>query len=154
MKASKFTLLLVFFFASACCATAQMHKIPLNEPNYNKRKIFADLPERLLLRLKNAEQLLELPVGATVNATLATGLPLTGTVVSKSNPADTSVKSVVIRTDRQNATFAFSRIRNIDGSLSFTGRMLNMSGGDALEIAKEGAEYIIRKRSIHEMFNE
>jgi hypothetical protein len=135
-------------------ATAQEKVPPLNNPNYNKARIFSDLPDRMALRLHDAEELLDLPVGAKVNATVASGLPIVGTVVSKSNPADTSVRSVVIQTTRQGATFTFSRIRGAGGTVSYIGRMLNRSGGDALEIAKEGQGYVIKKKGIYDLLNE
>ena len=146
--------LLAFLTLSVFTVSAQEYLPPSNNPDYSRPKIFADLPEKMPLRLTDAESLLDKPVGATVAAYLSAGFRFSGTVVSKSNAADTSVKSVVIRTNRQGAIFTFTRIRTKDGSLSYIGRILNRTGGDALQIVREGKEYVIRKKGIHDMLNE
>ncbi|HET7897113.1 MAG TPA: hypothetical protein VFL47_05575 [Flavisolibacter sp.] len=135
-------------------ASAQNARIPLNETNYSRPRLFTDIPEKAPFKIKDVESLLDLPVGAAVNASLSSGLPLVGTVVSKSNPADTSVKSVVIRTNRQGSTFTFSRLVAADGTVSFIGRMFSKNGGDALEITNEGQGYVLRKKGITELLNE
>lgn len=154
MKNKKAGALLALLTLSFCFAFAQTSRPPLNIPDYSKPKIFADLPEKMSLRIASTEGLLDQPVGATISATIAKGFTVAGTVVSKSNPDDTTVKSVVIRTNRQGAIFTFSRIRKKDGSLSYIGRMLNRAGGDALEIVQEGKEYVIRKKGLYDMLNE
>ena len=142
---------------TACCmhASAQEPVLPINEPNYNKPKLFADLPDKLPLRLAELESLFNLPVGTKVTATVANGFPLAGTVVSKSDASDTAVKSIVINSlTRQGATFTFTRVTAADGSVSYLGRMLSKANGDALEIAKEGNQYIIRKKSLYDLISE
>lgn len=144
-------LLLVSYFQSA----AQGSTPPVNEPDYNKPKLFSDLPAELPLRLSDMEALLNLAEGAQVNVTIATGFTLVGTVVSKSNPADAFVKTIVIKSlTRQGASFTFTRIKNEDGSFSYTGRMMSNGAGDALVIVKEGANYIIRKKGYYDLINE
>lgn len=136
-------------------AAAQKNSPPVNEPDLRKPKIFADLPEKVALRLTDAQALLNLPVGAAVNAVVATGLPLVGTVVSRSNPADKAVQSVVIRSKtRGGAVFTFTRTQNADGSFSFIGRMLDKNGGDALEIVREDSGYVLRKKGYYDVINE
>ena len=143
-------LLTAFYLHSAAQPTP-----PINEPNYNKPKVFADLPEKQPIQISTVESLLNLPVGAKVNTTIANGLLLNGTVISRSNPADATVKSVVIKsTNRQQATFTFSRILKHDGSISYIGRMISKDAGDALEITREGNSYIIRKMGYYDMINE
>jgi hypothetical protein len=154
MKILKAATLLAFLTVCKLPVFAQDATIPLNLPVYGKAKIFGDLPDKMPLRITDAEQLLDLPVGAKVSTNIASGLPVAGVVVSKSNPADTSVKSVVVRTNRQGATFIFSRTIAADGTVSFRGHMFNRSGGDALEIVKEGEGYVIRKKGLNELLNE
>ena len=128
---------------------------PVNEPDHNKPKIFADLPDHLALRVTDLEALLNLPEGTNVNTNLAPGFLLNGIVISKSNPADVSSKSVVIKTmSRQGATLTFTRITNVDGSFSYTGRMMSKNASDAFVIVKEGTNYIIRKKGYYDIVNE
>ena len=134
---------------------AQTNRPPINEPDYNKPKIFNDLPEMLSVRVTDMEALLNLPEGALVNKTVAPGLTLQGTIVSTSNPVDLSTRSVVIKsTNRQGASFTFTRIRQADGSFSYTGRMMSKSASDALVIVKEGSNYVIRKKAYFDIINE
>ncbi|GAA4728667.1 hypothetical protein [Flavisolibacter ginsenosidimutans] len=155
MKLLKTGALALLLTAACLHATAQTSKPPINEPNYNKPKVFADLPEKLSLRIADAEALLNLPVGTQVNAAVANGFPLVGTVVSKSSPSDLTVQSIVIRSaGRQNATFTFTRIKNADGSFSYKGRMMGKTAGDALEITKEGTGYVLRKKGYYDLVNE
>jgi len=135
-------------------ASAQEARIPINTPNYSKPRLFGALPDKMPMKIKDMEGLLELSVGTPVNATLSAGFPLIGTIVSKSNPADTTVKSVVIRTNREGCTFTFSRVTDVDGKVLFIGRMMSRNGGDALEIANEGQGYVLRKKGVHELINE
>jgi hypothetical protein len=154
MKTQRTVVVVAFLFSICLHASAQQIAPPLNTPNYSKARIFTDLPEKMSLRIADAASLLDLPVGTRVNATIANGFPVTGIIVSKSNPADTSIKSVVISTDRKGAIFTFTRTKAADGTVSYLGRLLNRANGDALEIAKEAQGYVIRKKGIYEMMNE
>src|SRR5215218_1634169 len=154
MKPLKASAVIALLTVCYLYSPAQGTTPPVNEPDYNKPKLFSDLPDNLNLRLADMEALLNLPEGAQVNATIANGLTLVGTVVSKSDPADASSKTVVIKSlTRQGATFTFTRIKNDGGSFSYIGRMLSKGSGDALVIAKEGAGYVIRKKGYYEIIN-
>ena len=155
MKRPRCIALLAIFAGSFFSAAAQEQKIPLNETNYSRPKRLADVPEKLPLQLTDLTRLLHLPVGAKVKAFLAKNFLLTGTVISKSDPADKAVQSVVVKSDnRLGMTFTFTRLTEENGSFTYSGRMLDRNAGDALEIAKEGQGYVIRKRGIHEIISE
>ncbi|HEX8313626.1 MAG TPA: hypothetical protein VF609_01455, partial [Flavisolibacter sp.] len=123
MKLLKTGAMVALLTACYSYAAAQGTPLPVNEPDHNKPKIFADLPERLNLKTADLEAALKLPVGASINAAIANGFTLTGTIISKSNPRDASVKSIVIKSAaRKDATFTFTRITRQDGSISYIGR--------------------------------
>ena len=152
LKTSAFMALLTVCYLHS---SSQGTTLPVNEPDYNKPKFFSDLPDKLNPRLGDMEALLDLPEGAQVNATIANGFTLVGSVVSKSNPTDVSSKTVVIKSlSRQGAIFTFTRIKNDNGSFSYIGRMLSKNSGDALVIVKEGTDYVIRKKGYYEIINE
>lgn len=154
MKTQRTVALLALLSLLILRSSAQETTPPLNTPNYSKQKIFTDVPDRMALRIADAETLLGQPVGARINALIAADFRLTGVVVSKSNPADTSVRSVVVSSDRKGAIFTFTRVRSAEGAVSYIGRMINRASGDALEIAKEAQGYVIRKKGIYELMNE
>jgi hypothetical protein len=155
MKILKTSALAALLAVSYLQSPAQTPTVPINEPNYNKPKLFSDLPDNLSLRLTDMEALLDLLVGTPVASSIATGFPLTGVVVSKSNPSDAFVKTVVIKSsNRPGAIFTFSRVTSIDGSFSYTGRMMSKDAGDALEIIKEANGYVIRKKGLYDLISE
>jgi hypothetical protein len=155
MKIQKTVALLACLMLCLFRSFAQSSPVPPNEPNYSRPKIFTDLPEKQSLHVKEAESLLDMSVGTKVNVHIAKNLQLTGVIVSKSDPASSSVKSVVVKSNlRQGTTFTFTRISEANGKVTYIGRMINRGAGDALEITREGDNYILRKKGIYEVINE
>lgn len=132
---------------------AQKASVPLNEPDYNKPKLFADLPQRMNLKVKEMASLFNLPVGTVINAEATEHFRLKGTIVSKAE--DATVKSVVIRsTNKQGAIFTFTKVVNADGSSHYMGRMISRQHGDAFEIVRENGQYVLNKIGLYDMLNE
>ncbi|MDB5252929.1 MAG: hypothetical protein JWP27_2098 [Flaviaesturariibacter sp.] len=139
-----------------CSLLASSQKpAPVNEPNYNMPKLFADLPQQIAVSIPALETLLGLSEGQAVSLPLVGNARLVGVVVSRSNPADSSVKSIVINaTNRGGATFTFTRIRNTDGSFDYLGRILSYKNSDAYELVKEAGQYRLVKRHLYDIFSE
>jgi hypothetical protein len=134
-------------------STAQKASVPLNEPDYNKSKLFADLPQRMNLKVKEMEALFSLPVGTVINTQATDQLKLQGTIVSKAE--DATLKSVVIRsTNKQGAIFTFTKIVSADGSYNYIGRMISRQHGDAFEIVKENGQYVLNKIGVYDLLSE
>lgn len=126
---------------------------PINEPDYNKPRLFADLPARMELKLSALEPLLDLPVGASINTKVSDKLVVTGTVVSKADHP--SVTSIVVRlANRLGASLTFTRITNADGTTSFIGRMISLRHGDAFDIVQENNRLFLQKKGLYELFTE
>jgi len=122
---------------------------------YNKPKIFADLPNKMQLDLPMLQSLLQSEVGTKTNFSLGRGFQFHGTVVSKSDAADTHVQTVVVKaSNRQGVTFTFTRFTNEDGSYSYGGRMLSFKHGDAFEIKEESGQLVLLKKELHDLFDE
>jgi len=131
------------------------HKPPITEPDYNKPKLFADLPQRFKFDVKAFEDLLELPEGTRVNAPLTGNLRYNGIIVSKSDTRDVNVKSVVIKSNnRQGASLTFSRVKNTDGTFSYLCRILSFKHSDAFELTLEKGEYVLTKKHLYDLYNE
>lgn len=136
-------------------SSAQSQTIPLNEPDYNKPKLFADLPQKMTLNLLQLEALFNLPVGAAIDAQVSGNFRFQGTVVSRSDAQDPSVKSIVLRSsNRQGATFTVTKRTNEDGSSAYIGRMISMKHGDAYELILENGAYILNKTGLYDLFSE
>lgn len=130
-------------------------KLPINQTNYNKPKVFDDLPRKMNLTISDLESLFDLSVGTQVMAKLSHDFHFKGTVVSKSGNSKTQVRSVVINsTTRKGAVFTFTRITKEDGHVIYRGRILNKEGIDAYEIVKENDQYVLEKKNYYEMVRE
>ena len=155
MKIMKLSTLCVLLLALHTQTKAQAQKIPINEPNNNQPKIFANLPQKLRLNLPNLEALFSLPIGNTVNIPLSDNFRFQGTVVSKSNPSDSFVHSVIIRSsDYQNTVFTFTKTSDNKGKAKYIGRIVSRNSSDAYEIAFDNGQYILQKKNYADLVSE
>ena len=128
---------------------------PINEPDYNKPKVFADLPQKMALNVQSLETLLNYEIGGKVQYAFAPAFNFQGVVVSKSDAADLSSKTVVIKAvNRQGATLTFTRNLNTDGTYTYIGRILSLKHADAFELAQEDGQLVLQKKNLYDMFNE
>lgn len=140
---------LSYFYSSA------QEKIPVNEPDYNKPKLFEDLPQKMNLTISDMESLFDLTVGTPVMAKLTKSFPFKGTIVSKSGTSESAVRSIVIKsTTRKDAVLTFTKIKNQDGSFIYRGRIISKESIDAYEIVKENDQYVLEKKNYYEMVRE
>jgi len=130
-------------------------KIPINPPDYNKPRIFADLPQKMNVTIGDMSSLFDLAVGTSVIAKLNKSFPFKGTIVSKSGSTGSQVQSVIIKSvTRQGAVLTFTRIANPDGSTLYRGRIISKESIDAYEIVKEDDSYVLQKKNYYEMVRE
>ena len=140
----------------ACMSTyAQKEPLPVSEPDHNKPKLFADLPNKFDLDLPSFESLLELPEGQSVNIRLTGPYNYHGTVVSKSDPSDVSFRSVVIKSiNRQGAVLTFTRTKNTDGTYTYIGRIVSHKHSDAFQVEEENGRYVLVKKQLYDLLND
>lgn len=127
-----------------------------SEPDYNKPKLFADLPERMTLDVAALETLFSLEVSKPVNLFVAKGFNFHGVIVSKSNAADQNSQSVVVKSsNRQGAILTFTRNRNSGGSFYYIGRILSLKHGDAYEIKQEeDGSTVLLKKDLYDLISD
>jgi hypothetical protein len=148
----KGTIFLLLLFSSAF-AFAQQNDL-IQEPDHNKPALFADVAAKFSVDVNALETLLEVPVGQNVNAFLTRNFSLQGVVVSKSDPSDISVRSVVIRsTNRNGATMTFTKLRDENGATVFIGRIVSYKNRDAFELSKEGNGYVLVKKDLYDLLS-
>ena len=146
----KGTIFLLLLLTSAF-AFAQENDL-IQEPDRNKPALFADVAAKFSVDVNALETLLEVPVGQNVNAFLTRNFNLQGIVVSKSDPSDLSVKSVVIRsTNRNGATMTFTKIRDENGAAVFIGRIVSYKNRDAFELMQEANGYVLVKKNLYDL---
>ena len=153
MKKLKASAIGVLLTVCSLHAGAQDQKIPLNEPDHNKPKLFNHLPQKMNLKISDVESVFGYSVGAAVSLKVTDNFLFQGTVVSKSE--DATVKSIVVKSaNLQGATFTFSKITKDDGSFNYAGRIMSRNNGDAYEIKAENGQYILNKKNLHELIAE
>lgn len=146
---------LVVLLTVGCLQSFAQVQVINSEPNYNKPKLFSDLPQKMDLNVSDMEALFAVRVGNTIKVMATADFPVFGTVVSKSDERDVSVKTTVIRlSNRLGATFTFSRITKEDGSYVYRGRIMSINNGDAFEIINENGQYILLKKDLYDLISE
>jgi hypothetical protein len=152
MQTLKLVTACVLFSLSYFYSHAQ-EKIPINQPDYNKARLFQEVPQKINLKVSDMESLFDFSVGTSVTAKFSKDFYLQGTIVSKSN--DHSVKAVIMKaTNKQGAVFTFTKITKQDGSSIYKGRILSKNNSDAFEIVKENDQYILQKKNYYEIVSE
>jgi hypothetical protein len=132
---------------------AQNKTIPINEPDNNKPKLFADLPDRVDFNPNNLANLLELKVGQSVNIPINSGFDFSGQVVSKSD--DPKSISVVIRsTNRVGARLIFTKITDENNNIKYIGRIISLKHADSYEIVSENNQYYFQKKGFYDLIAE
>jgi hypothetical protein len=138
------------------CATAQK-AIPINEPDYNKPNLFANLPGYIPVSIDAISSALNSPVGATVSITLSNELRfvIEGQVVSAVSKYENTMQSVVIRSTNFNgAVFTLTRTYAQDGSRKYTGRIVSLQHGDLYELQSRDGQFVLVKRKFYDLVNE
>jgi len=157
MKNLRTSMLCVCITIFSLSAFAQDQRIPINEPNENKPKLFNSLPDYVLVNITNLGTLLNAPVGQDVNINLGVESPFKfeGRVVSTASKYENTIQSVVIRsTNYQGARLTFTKIINPDGSISYTGRIISFQHGDLYELKNQNGQFALIKRKFNDLVNE
>jgi hypothetical protein len=149
LKAVAFCVLL----SIACIRLSAQANIPLNEPDYNKPKIFSDLPQTMVLQSAEADALFKLRAGETAKAQLTSQFFIDATVVS--NGGNKSSKTIILKIPaRNNAILTLTRFSTPDGIVKYAGRIMSQGNGDAYEIKTENSQYIFNKINLYDLISE
>jgi hypothetical protein len=144
--------LLVLF---ACATTSAQDKIPVNEPDLNKPKLFTNLPDKIPVDISALQSLITTEAGKKVSLRLGvnTSRSFDGEVVSKAD--DNRIHSVVIRSGNFNgATFTLSSSTQPNGTVKFIGRIISLQHGDLYELQNQNDQYILIKKNFYDLINE
>jgi hypothetical protein len=136
---------------------AQKVKPPVNEPNYNKPRLFDHLPDRIPVTASELDMLIDGEVGqsASVRFSGANAQQFDGEVVSTAIKYGNKLRSVVIRSTNFNgARFTLSKITSAEGKVTYTGRIISFQHGDLFELQEQAGELVLVKRNYYELINE
>ena len=157
MKNLRTPVLCVCIMLWSLCSIAQNQALRGNGPDEYKPKLFQNLPAKISINPVNLDNLLNIPVGRTVNVNLSDNsrFQFEGQVVSSSNGEENNIQTVIIQSTNFNgARLTLSKINNPDGTISYSGRILSFQHGDLLEIKNQDGHYVLIKRKLNEIINE
>ena len=150
-------MLCIVLVLSGYAATSQETKIPLNEPDNNKPRLFSSLPDRIPVTISNVDNILLAPVGRSSQFRLSedNSLQFAGEVISAASKYNNSMQSVVIRSDDFNgARLTITKITKPDGSIRYTGRIISFKHGDLYVLENQDGALVLVKKKYTEVVNE
>jgi hypothetical protein len=155
----KLCAIILYTSISLCslCTFAQSGVIPINEPDYNKPKLFQSLPDIIPVNMEIIMTLFGSPVGLLVSLNLSAvaSFRFEGKVVSSVSKYENSLQSIVIRsTNYIGARLTVSRLTDVTGNISYTGRMISKQHGDLYELKNVNNQFVLLKRKFHDLVNE
>jgi hypothetical protein len=156
MKNLRTTVLCACITLISLCAAAQK-TIPVNEPDYNKPKLFANLPDNINVNIGNLNNLLSAAVGSSISVDLGKdgSFVFRGEVVSSAIKFENTMQSIVIRsTNYPGAFLTFTRTNNADRSQAFTARIISRQNGDLYELKGNAGQYLFVKKNFYDLVNE
>ena len=144
-------------FCSLFAAAQKNDGIPINEPDYNKPKLFQGLPDNIPVSIDNLNSLFGIQIGRPVRVNLSTSssFQLEGEIVSTASKYNNSIQSVVIRSTNYNgARLTISKITDENGVLIYRGRIISLQHGDSYELQNLNGSYTLVKRNLYDLVNE
>jgi hypothetical protein len=150
---------LSLLFILLCAIVNAQDKIPLNEPDNNKPKLFTHLPDQIPVTINelksfisgNAETGKQVQLNSSDNK-----IPgFSGKIVSHASKYQNRMNSVVVRlNDFNEATLTLSSSTQPDGTVLYTGRIISFKSGDLYELQKKDDQYFLTKKNYYELVNE
>ena len=138
-------------------ASAQHSDSPVNEPDYNKPRLFNNLPDRILLETNVVNTVLTKQAGQPANISFSAdnSVRFEGTVASSASKYNNTVNTIVVRsTNYPGATLAITRIAKEDGGFTYTGRLISLKHGDMFELKEIDGTLILFKKNYYDLVNE
>ena len=144
-------------FLSFCAVAQSGDFVPINEPSYNKSKLFQNLPDNIPVNMDNISSLFVAQVGRMVSLDLSSdqAFRFDGEIVSIVSKYENKIQSVIVRSTNYNeARLIISKITDVKGSISYTGRILSMQHGDLFELKNINSQLVLEKRKFNDLVSE
>ncbi len=157
MKNLRILMLSACMMLCSLLTIAQEQKIPVNDPDYNRPKLFNNLPEKIPFNPETFFNLQNKQAGSSISISLSeeTSIPFEGILVSSAEQFEGKMRSVVIRsTNYSGATFSMSKLINENGNITYTGRWISFKHGDIYVLQQSEGHYILVKKNFYDLVNE
>lgn len=142
-----------------CAITFAQVKVPLNEPDLNKPKLFSHLPDQIAIDITELKNTLtsnkEAGKEVAVSFTDRKIPVFSGKVIAAASKYNNTLQTLSIRSSNfSGAMLTLSSFTQPDGTVSYTGRIISFSHGDAYVLEKKNDQYILVKKNFHDIVNE
>jgi hypothetical protein len=142
-----------------CAISFAQNKAPLNEPDLNKPKLFTDLPDQIAIDITELKTILTTNTETGKNATVTFAdkklQAFSGKVIAAASKYNNTLQTLSIRSSNfSGATLTLSSFTQPDGTVSYTGRIISFSHGDAYILEKKNNEYVLIKKKFYDIVNE
>lgn len=146
----------VLLMISGITVNAQ-NRIPLNEPDLNKPKLFSNLPEKISVNASELETYFTTQVGANTQLSLASDAnqKFEGNLVSRSERSVDGVQTAIIRSSNYNGSrMTVTKRLNDDGTVTYLGRIISFQHGDLYELQNLQGQWFLVKKNYYDLVNE
>lgn len=151
---------LLYILCLFCSFSLQaQEKAPLREPDYNKPKLFNNLPASMQVDKQDLLNIISVSTqkNQEIKLPLASGRvsPFTGKIAHVYSEDDQQLRTITIQSTNFNgAMLTLSSVTNTDGTVSFVGRIFSYQHGDAFELQEKNNQYFWIKKNLREMMTE
>jgi hypothetical protein len=139
-------------------SAAQIQKVVVNEPDYNKPRLFDKLPEVIPVSMENLNDLVNTKTGVSINTTLSSDAktaPFEGKVISSVIKYNDKVQSVIIKSSNyEGATLYISKVITDDGTIKYNGRLMSLQHGDLYVLQQKDGGFLLLKKNFYDVINE
>jgi hypothetical protein len=157
MKNIRAAMLCIVLALSTLVSSSQESRIPLNEPDNNKPRLFSGLPDKIPVTINNIDNILSAPVGRNNQFRLSEDntLQFAGEVISTASKYNNSIQTVVIRSDVfEGARLTITKVTHPDGRIRYSGRIISFTHGDLYELENQDGQLVLVKKNYYELVNE
>ena len=158
MKNLRTTLICACITLCSLYSAAQIQKVIVNEPNYNKPRLFDNLPEVIPVSIDNLNGLVNSITGVSINTSFSNDARTAlfqGNVVSSVSKYEDKVQTVVIKSTNYNgATLYISKVITDDGTIKYNGRLMSFQHGDLYVLQQKDGGFVLVKKNFYDVINE
>lgn len=131
--------------------------IPINEPDYNKPKLFQGIPDNIAVSPLMLNSLFEFLPGQKISINFSKNdlFQFEGEMVSVTSKYGNKIRSVIFSSSNyKGARLTISRYTDESGTIVYRGRILSLQNSDVYELQNHNGIYTLLKKKLYDLVNE